>query len=128
MPEGERGTARFGDAEFDLGWVRAGHGELDREGEKLIENIGALAAQTGAYGADFLLLTYASRFSVYREANRTIRRAARASGARLIDLSKAFEPLCPEKDCPRHLFPDHHPNASGYQVIAKTIAAQLRDG
>jgi hypothetical protein len=50
---------------------------------------------------------------------------ALASGADLVDNSPAFRELCPKTDCPDYLFPDHHPNAGGYRVMAEAIVRHL---
>ena len=43
----------------------------------------------------------------------------------MIDLTSVFRPLCPEQDCPKYLFPDQHPNANGYRIVAETIVERL---
>jgi lysophospholipase L1-like esterase len=113
--------------EFELGFAKAEHGEIFRPDEALEENRGSLAADAEAFGAAIVLMTYPSRFSAYRTANRIIQRFAEASGAPLIDLEEVFLPVCPERDCPQLLFPDHHPRAAGYRLIAETVVAHLRD-
>jgi lysophospholipase L1-like esterase len=122
-----KGKAHFGDVEFELGFAKAEHGEIFRPDEALEENRGSLAADAEAFGAAIVLMTYPSRFSAYRTANRIIQRFAEASGAPLIDLEEVFLPVCPERDCPQLLFPDHHPRAAGYRLIAETVVAHLRD-
>jgi lysophospholipase L1-like esterase len=121
------GTARFGSAEFALGWIKARPEELARSGVRLGENLGTLADAARDYGVRFVIMTYPSRFkSVYQTANRVIRRAAEESEIELIDLAAAFHDVCLEEHCPEFLFPDHHPSARGYQVVAETLVEQLR--
>jgi lysophospholipase L1-like esterase len=121
------GSARFGSAEFALGWIKARPGELARSGVQLGENLSTLADEARGYGARFVVMTYPSRFkSVYQTANRVIRRAATESQIELIDLAAAFHDVCLEEHCPEFLFPDHHPRARGYQVVAETLVEQLR--
>jgi lysophospholipase L1-like esterase len=88
-------------------------------------NLGRIVARAKNARTRFYLMTYPARNDFYPWANDVIRDVARETGAPLIDLNTIFEPLCPEKKCPEHLFPDGHPNASGYEVIAGAIAARL---
>jgi hypothetical protein len=124
--EGNTGTARFGDQEFDLGFAVAGPGALYMSGQKLRDNLVALAEEARAADVRFLLLTYPSRRPAFVEATRFIRLAAEASGAELVDATALFQPLCPEDACPEYLFPDHHPRAAGYRQIAEALLARLR--
>lgn len=126
--DAQAGRARFGDEEFELGWVRAPKRRLTDRGYEwvLAQNIGFLADRARAAGVGFTLLTYASRFRAYETANRFIRNAAEKAGVRLLDLSEAFERHCPEEDCPELLFPDHHPTRRGYRLVAETLLCELR--
>jgi hypothetical protein len=71
-------------------------------------------------------MTYPSRFKpAYQTANRLIRQTAKGSGIELVDLELVFEDVCPDEECPEFLFPDHHPRARGYHVIAETLVEHL---
>ena len=72
-------------------------------------------------------MTYASRRTVYATASQRLRDAALASEAEIVDNGPIFLELCPETDCPEYLFPDHHPNANGYRVMAESIVRKLRE-
>jgi len=119
------GEARFGDAAFELGFAAAKPGEIFQPSERLRENLGEIAASAEAAGVELVLMTYAARFALYPVANKVIREFAEESRIQLIDLARVFAPRCPREDCPEYLFPDHHPTAAGYSLIAETIAAHL---
>jgi lysophospholipase L1-like esterase len=127
---GATGTARFGDAEFSLGWVpiaaEAKH-ELQDAPQQLEANLKELSAQAKAFDTDFWLLTYPTHFQVYQHANKVIRRSANASDIQLVDMEELFSPLCPKHACPDYLFQDQHPNAAGYRLMAETLMLRLRD-
>jgi len=122
---GRRGTATFGGEEFELGFQRAEPGTLRHPGEKLQANIEKMVAVAKESGARTLLMTYASMLPVYAAASEKIREAADASGAKLVENGPTFRKLCPKTDCPDYLFPDHHPNAGGYRIIAEAIVQEL---
>jgi lysophospholipase L1-like esterase len=119
------GEAHFGGDVFELGFAKAEKGEISRPKEMLEENLGVIAANAEASGSKLVLMTYASRFRPYYVANQIIRDFAEESQTPLIDLAEVFRPVCPERDCPELLFPDHHPRAAGYRLIAETILADL---
>lgn len=116
--------ARVGDQEFDMGFVKADPG-LQGDGISLKANLVRIVARAKDSRARFYLMTYPASNDFYPWANDIIREVARETGAPLIDLNTIFESLCPENECPEKLFPDGHPNASGYRVVAETIAARL---
>lgn len=125
-PDGVRmmgsGTARFGGREFALGWKKAVQGELGLHSlQDLEDNISTLSDYARDFGAELILMTYASRYKAYPVANKIIRKAAARTGRPLVDLTAVFERICPREECPEMLFPDHHPRAAGHRVIAKTI-------
>ena len=70
------------------------------------------------------LITFPARLG-YARANPQIREVAPATRTSLIDLEAVFEPICPDRACPRLLFPDNHPREQGYRVVAEAIARHL---
>ena len=124
---GRRGTATFGGEEFELGFEKAEPGTLSEPEKKLQANIEHMVGVAHASGTRMLLMTYASMLPVYVAASEKIRDAADASGAELVENGPTFRELCPDTDCPDYLFPDHHPNAGGYRVIAEAIVRKLSD-
>ncbi len=127
LAEGARHKARLGDLEFDMGFVKAEKGlwgdsvALKQNLHRLIE--AARAAQTPLY-----LMTYASKKGFYPSASAAITEVAAEAGTPLVDLKSIFEPLCPDQDCPELLFPDGHPNAAGYRIVAESLIARIEGG
>ncbi len=85
-------------------------------------NLLAIAEIARRHHAEPVFLTYPADINVYGMANRWMRDAAAASGARLIDLGAAFGPRCSENTCTDLLFPDGHPTARGHEFAAETMA------
>ena len=125
-PGFERGRAvlRFGEHEFQMAF-EAEKQERDRATADLRDNLQAIAGLVERSGARPLLMTYPSRWSMYALANRIIREGAQDSGTPLVDLEKAFRPLCPISECREWLYPDYHPTAKGYRRVAELIVEQL---
>jgi len=124
LAEGARHKARVGDLEFDMGFVKADEG-LWGDSAGLNENLHRLIEEARAAGTPLYLMTYASKKNFYTTASETLTDVALETGTPLIDLAAIFEPLCPNDDCPDVLFPDGHPNASGYRIVAEAIMKQL---
>jgi hypothetical protein len=94
--------------------------------QDLQANLRAIADIARRFDAEAVFMTYPSRMWNYGDASRLMRPAAAAAGARLVDLAAVFEPVCPTEPCPEWLYPDHHPTASGYRLIAETLVGELR--
>ena len=76
--------------------------------EVLQRNLTALLREAEPLGVEVILMTYASREHLYGMANRGIRRAARSTGAALVDLAAQFAEMCAAGDCEELFFPDQH--------------------
>ncbi len=144
MLEGEgtdagAGFVRFGDREFSLGRrpdaglqeAKAGPGRTERRafeagvGRALAENLGGVLAVARSRDVELVLMTYPSSSRAYGAANAALRAAAAGIGARLLDLEQRFRPLCRAPGCPEWLYPDQHPRAAGYRVVAESLVAVL---
>jgi lysophospholipase L1-like esterase len=124
LADGSDATLRYGNEEVDVGWRKA---ELANPGygSALEENLRAMQREARDAGVHLVLMTYPSRMSNYGGASDHIRKVANEEGIALIDLAALFEPLCPKEPCPALLVADHHPNASGYHLIAETLVKVL---
>ncbi len=108
-----------------MSWSKAEAG-MYGDKESLRENLRTLSEQAQRGGTQLYFMTYPARHRFYSVANPTIREVAAATSTPLVDLTEAFEPLCPEPKCPEYLLADdHHPNTRGYRVVAETITAHL---
>jgi lysophospholipase L1-like esterase len=121
---GAVGTARFGAAEFSLGYEKASR-EPPHYREHLDANLRALVDEVRRFGATPVLMTYASRQWNYGEASQVIRSVARDTGTRLVDAADAVAVACPSEPCPTYLYGDHHPTAQGYRLMAEALAREL---
>ena len=74
------------------------------------------------------LMTYPTRQNPYLTATMLITEVAGETGTPLIDLTAVFARICPRRDCPETVFPDGHPKAPGYRIVAETIAERLAAG
>ena len=117
-------VVRYGDEEFDMGFVQAKEG-LWGDAQGLERNLTTLSEQGEAFGVPLYFMTYPGRWSLYRSTNPIIVKVGEATGTPVIDLTRVFRTLCPERNCPRYLFPDQHPNANGYRIVAETVVARL---
>jgi lysophospholipase L1-like esterase len=132
-----RGTARYGEEAFELGWTKMPPGGI-RGLEPAIElrkNLQTLAAQAAELGAKVVLLTYPAESGFYGWANAVMRETAKGTGIPLIDVAAVFKPACPlqadagtlagpSAQC-AELFPDQHPTVLGHQAVARTLLQQL---
>jgi lysophospholipase L1-like esterase len=118
--------ARFGDREFEMGYVRADPG-LESDYHSLEVNLRRLVERAREGGGRLYLMTYPSRAEFYGVASGAIAEAAADTGTPLIDLAAVFDPFCPKEPCPDILFPDHHPKARGYRLVAETLLFHLSE-
>lgn len=95
------------------------------DAQGLERNLTTLSEQGEAFGVPLYFMTYPGRWSLYRSTNPIIVKVGEATGTPVIDLTRVFRTLCPERNCPRYLFPDQHPNANGYRIVAETVVARL---
>jgi lysophospholipase L1-like esterase len=114
---------RVGDRDFDFGFQRAPVNMFMAE-QQLSRNLLKLRDLSVASGTRALFMTYPGRYELYGRANRAILLAA-GKGLPLLDLKEIFRDPCPLAKCPELLFEDQHPNAKGYRLVARQIAAWI---
>jgi lysophospholipase L1-like esterase len=95
--------------------------------EILSRNLALIDSIVSQAHAQFLLLTYASHNHFYGQVNRTLRKFAADHGAPLLDTELAISAQCPDEACTAFFFPDYHPNAEGYRLMAMLVAGHIRD-
>ncbi len=122
---GSSGTARYGNVEFALGWKPLVHNRGADTYVELEAHLGALADIVRSHGAEPVFLTYASTMWNYGDASTAMRKAAAAYGVRVIDASAPMAAVCPAEPCPDWMYPDHHPTAAGYHLIAEEVVRSL---
>lgn len=112
----------FNNARFELSPIS---GDTHNTKELIKHNI--LSAQSVSHKANarFYVLSYASKQHFYGVANRIFRSMAKASTIALLDLEPAISAQCHTADCPVLFFPDQHPTAKGYALMAEQIAQYL---
>jgi lysophospholipase L1-like esterase len=44
-----------------------------------------------------------------------------------LDLRALFAERCPDPECRELLFPDEHPNAAGYRIVASEVSRKLAE-
>jgi hypothetical protein len=107
--------------------ARFGAPEVEEAQAWLSGDLEAIVAEVRAAGALPLLLSYPVDDGRLGQANAAIERAARATGARLIDPRPAFragEELVAREAL---LFHDLHPTALGYGLLARVVLAALAE-
>ena len=54
-------------------------------------------------------------------------RVAERSRTPFVDLRALFAERCPDPECRELLFPDEHPNAAGYRIVASEVSRKLAE-
>jgi len=121
--EGAAAEIRVGSTSFEVGWER---GEARRGWPAdLRANLLAIEASCERAGVDLVFMAYQTSMDFYGRANPVIRETVRETGGRLIDLQPVFDRKCRGAGCKNLLLWDGHPNAAGYDLLARTVLREL---
>lgn len=93
--------------------------------ESVREDLEALHALTSAAGVPLLLVAYGSNDNVYGQANAVLRKVGRDLSIPVADAAVELEELAALHGADRVFYPDQHPRALGYEVIARAVHDQL---
>jgi lysophospholipase L1-like esterase len=125
----DRGEGRLllGEEEIDVSWARSTLPRATEYREDRAEHLRRIARLADERGARLFLMTYPARVWPYSDANESLRAVARATGRPLVDQEAHFRSLCADPACEKLLYPDHHPRAEGYRIMAEQIVEALRE-
>ena len=115
---------RGGGREFEMGYT-AGSSSLPEDLAALRRNLTRIAQLARDANRPLYLMTYPTKQNPYLTASMVIEEVAEQTGTPLIDLTRKFAEICPQRDCPETVFPDGHPKPAGYRIVAEAIAEQL---
>lgn len=115
-----RGHVLAGEREFDLTATEPTQ-EIAGWPERLGENLRSLASDTDDFGAEFVVVSYATDQSMYGPANQVI--LGEVGHLNVIPSGPAFRSACPESEC---LYSDLHLRPQGYQLFAAIVWNGLR--
>jgi lysophospholipase L1-like esterase len=119
-----RHRIRVGEREIEMSFAAGQSG--DRGGlTGLRRNLRRIVQLARDGNRSLYLMTYPSKQNPYITASMVIQAVAEETGTPLIDLLRVFAEVCPKTDCPEMVFPDGHPKAPGYRIVAETIAERL---
>jgi lysophospholipase L1-like esterase len=119
-----RHRIRIGEREIEMPftvWRSGERGSL----EALSRNLRRIIQLARDGNRSVYLMTYPSKQNPYLTASMVIEQVAQKTGTPLIDLLRVFAKVCPKTDCPDTVFPDGHPKAPGYRIVAEAIADRL---
>jgi len=116
----------FGDEVFEVGMVRDREWRPGVESMQILQqNLEELVRLARAKSTPLLLMSYPAQRGFYPAASHLLERVAEESQTPFIDLRSEFATRCPDRECRELLFPDQHPKAAGYKIIASEVLPRI---
>lgn len=111
-------AVKYGDTVFDIGYVMDMHRQQN-PGEDIKRNLTQMVHLARGHGVQLVLVTYAYYEFPQKTANWQMKAVAKSEQVPLVNVAKAFRAQCsvPAR-CEALFFPDYHPTAEGYAIIA----------
>lgn len=94
----------------------------------IVDGLAAMARRFEGGACRLVFLTYAADEGWYAPANRAIREAARETGTLLVDCERALAPSREHLPTETLFYPDYHPRALGYELLARAALQGLAEG
>lgn len=115
-------SIRYGDTRFDIGYI-LDVGRDENPAEDMKQNLIRMADVANAHGIKLVFISYAFYEYPQKMANWQMKAVSKSHGVDLINVAKIFRQECGlgEVRCQQLFFPDYHPSAEGYRVIAESL-------
>lgn len=120
-------AVHYGDKPFDIGYVFSGRN--DKPAAAMFDNMARMVAIANSSGVKLVFITYAYFEQPQKTANQQMKLIAKKYRVPLINVARPFRDACVqgEAQCHALFFPDYHPTAAGYRLLAHHIAQALPD-
>ncbi len=121
---------RYGGEVFEAGHDLAPTGRPSLP-ENLRRNLTAIIEKARARNVRLFLLDYASNMGLYSLTSRILGEVGAETRTSVFRLRPIFLSVCPKEPCPEWIFPQghpahDHPTEKGYDLVASTVAQELR--
>jgi len=120
--ENKPNAIRYGDKSFDIGYI-FDINQQQNPTNAMKENMLRMADLANANGIKLIFITYAYFEFPQKTANQQMKVVAKTKKIPLINITKVFRDNCAigESRCKELFFPDYHPTAEGYHLVADEI-------
>lgn len=129
-PGVERGELVFGDEVFEFITARnESPAPMSASRQRLNQNLWKIVHRAREKNTPLLLMSYPAQqnHDLYSTASRELKRVAERSRTPFLDLRALFAERCSDPECRELLFPDEHPNAAGYRIVASEVSRKLAE-
>jgi len=122
LSEDKPTAIHYDDRSFDIGYVMEA-GNRKNPGEEIKQNMLKMADIAEANGIKLVFITYAYFDFPQKTANWQMKAVAKSRNISLVNPARKFREECArgEGRCRELFFPDYHPTAEGYQLLATEI-------